>query len=375
MLTPQQIQDISFEKALFGGYDMDSVDDILEPLTEDYVTLYKENSVLKSKMRILVEKLEEYRKQEASMQNALLAAQKTCDQMVADAEKKCAQMLHEAEDAASAKTNNVDALVGEEQERLDAAKAATSQFLDGMEKRLKRQLELIDELRRETPLTPSQPEEPERVHRFTPPVEPQTPVLTPKEQPKEPSHNRAYDYEAEQSHPSAEEKADALIEEIGQQIEQSLSGSTLGDIAQEDHSGDTRKLDTLHGFPVSKNLKICSSGGITTRKSGKNLCTFVPKSNTDQATKGTDLRTPRVQKAAGGCKADARCRASPPSFSPEGPCACVRGDGLRPLSRPKRPRSGGTGVVPQSTPLSLDETEAFPISTRKTNCHGGIYGL
>lgn len=147
MLTPQQIQDISFEKALFGGYDMDSVDDILEPLTEDYVTLYKENSVLKSKMRILVEKLEEYRKQEASMQNALLAAQKTCDQMVADAEKKCAQMLHEAEDAASAKTNNVDALVGEEQERLDAAKAATSQFLDGMEKRLKRQLELIDELR------------------------------------------------------------------------------------------------------------------------------------------------------------------------------------------------------------------------------------
>ena len=75
MLTPQQIQDISFEKALFGGYDMDSVDDILEPLTEDYVTLYKENSVLKSKMRILVEKLEEYRKQEASMQNALLAAQ------------------------------------------------------------------------------------------------------------------------------------------------------------------------------------------------------------------------------------------------------------------------------------------------------------
>ena len=204
MLTPQQIQDISFEKALFGGYDMDSVDDILEPLTEDYVTLYKENSVLKSKMRILVEKLEEYRKQEASMQNALLAAQKTCDQMVADAEKKCAQMLHEAEDAASAKTNNV--------------------------------------------------------HRFTPPVEPQTPVLTPKEQPKEPSHNRAYDYEAEQSHPSAEEKADALIEEIGQQIEQSLSGSTLGDIAQEDHSGDTRKLDTLHGFPVSKKFEDLQFG-------------------------------------------------------------------------------------------------------------------
>ena len=59
MLTPQQIQDISFEKALFGGYDMDSVDDILEPLTEDYVTLYKENSVMKSKMSINEEKQDE----------------------------------------------------------------------------------------------------------------------------------------------------------------------------------------------------------------------------------------------------------------------------------------------------------------------------
>jgi len=59
---------------------------------------------------------------------------------------------------------------------------------------------------------------------------------------------------------SAEEKADALIEEIGQQIEQSLSGSTLGDIAQEDHSGDTRKLDTLHGFPVSKKFEDLQFG-------------------------------------------------------------------------------------------------------------------
>ena len=44
------------------------------------------------------------------------------------------------------------------------------------------------------------------------------------------------------------------------QIEQSLSGSTLGDIAQEDHSGDTRKLDTLHGFPVSKKFEDLQFG-------------------------------------------------------------------------------------------------------------------
>lgn len=121
MLTPQQIQDTSFEKALFGGYDMDSVDDFLEPLTEDYITLYKENSVLKSKMRILVEKLEEYRKNETSVQSALLAAQKTCDQMVAEAERKCTQMLHEAEETAEAK--HTEELIAEEEKRLASAQA------------------------------------------------------------------------------------------------------------------------------------------------------------------------------------------------------------------------------------------------------------
>lgn len=260
MLTPQQIQDISFEKALFGGYDMDSVDDILEPLTEDYVTLYKENSVLKSKMRILVEKLEEYRKQEASMQNALLAR---AEDVRPDGRRTPRKSARRCCRGRGCRQRQDEQCRRSRRRGAGAPRCGQGRhvaFLDGWEKRLKRQLELIDELRRETPLTPSQPESLERVHRFTPPVEPQTPVLTPKEQPKEPSHNRAYDYEAEQSHPSAEEKADALIEEIGQQIEQSLSGSTLGDIAQEDHSGDTRKLDTLHGFPVSKKFEDLQFG-------------------------------------------------------------------------------------------------------------------
>ena len=79
MLTPQQIDQISFGRATFGGYSMEDVDEFLTPLTEDYVTLYKENALLKSKMRVLVGKLEEYRKNEASMKEAVINAQKTCD--------------------------------------------------------------------------------------------------------------------------------------------------------------------------------------------------------------------------------------------------------------------------------------------------------
>ena len=126
MITPQQIEQISFSKATFGGYNMEDVDQLLEPLTEDYVTLYKENALLKSKMRVLVGKLEEYRKNEASMKDAIVNAQKTCDIMVREAEQKCAQMLSEAANTASANAVNADALVIAEQARVEDAKRAAA---------------------------------------------------------------------------------------------------------------------------------------------------------------------------------------------------------------------------------------------------------
>ena len=46
MFTPQQIEEVSFNRAKFGGYDIASVDAFLEPLTNDYLTLYKENGLL-----------------------------------------------------------------------------------------------------------------------------------------------------------------------------------------------------------------------------------------------------------------------------------------------------------------------------------------
>ena len=122
MFTPQQIDQISFKKATFGGYDMEQVDEFLEPLTEDYVTLYKENALLKSKMRVLVGKLEEYRKNEASMKEAVINAQKTCDKMVMEAEAKCAKMLSNASVAAAETTETSDAQIAAENARVEEAR-------------------------------------------------------------------------------------------------------------------------------------------------------------------------------------------------------------------------------------------------------------
>ena len=130
MITPQQIEQISFGKQPFGGYDMEQVDEFLEPLTEDYITLYKENALLKSKMRVLVAKLEEYRNNEESMKDAIVNAQKTCDQMVKAAEEKCTQMLTDANALASENAKNADALIAAENERVEEARRAAADKID-----------------------------------------------------------------------------------------------------------------------------------------------------------------------------------------------------------------------------------------------------
>lgn len=122
MFTPQQIDQVSFGNAAFNGYDKRDVDEFLEPLTEDYVTLYKENALLKSKMKVLVSKLEEYRKNEASMRDAIVNAQKTCDMMVKEAEAKCAQMLRDANVTAMENAKHADALIAAENARVEEAK-------------------------------------------------------------------------------------------------------------------------------------------------------------------------------------------------------------------------------------------------------------
>ena len=147
MFTPQQIEQISFGKATFGGYDMNDVDEFLEPLTEDYITLYKENALLKSKMRILVGKLEEYRKNEASMKDAIVNAQKTCDKMVAEAEAKCAEMLAAANTAAVQNTCNADALVSAESSRVEEARKAAAAKIDELQEQMRACIQALDRIK------------------------------------------------------------------------------------------------------------------------------------------------------------------------------------------------------------------------------------
>ena len=152
MITPQQIEQISFSKATFGGYDMQQVDEILEPLTEDYVSLYKENALLKSKMRVLVGKLEEYRKNEAAAKEATASAKRAADQMIAEAEAKCAQMMKQASASAAAapaetRSPSADALVAVEKARVAEARKAASARITEIQNQMQQCIQALDRIK------------------------------------------------------------------------------------------------------------------------------------------------------------------------------------------------------------------------------------
>lgn len=145
MMTPQEIQEKTFAKAVFGGYDMQMVDEFVEPLAQDYITLYKENEALRSKLKVLVKKLEEYRDEEECRKKAEEETKASCKAMVQEAEKKCRDMLLEAENMAAQR--NTEDLVAQEEHRLNCAKELAVNFIDVLEQDIRGHLELLDSLR------------------------------------------------------------------------------------------------------------------------------------------------------------------------------------------------------------------------------------
>ena len=121
MITAQDIREKTFEKSRMNGYDMASVDDFLEELAEDIGAAQKENAVLKSKMKVLVDKIEEYRANEEALNMAILSAQKLAVQIESEARQRAAAMIE---------VGSIQEQTAAEERRLADAQTAAKIFLD-----------------------------------------------------------------------------------------------------------------------------------------------------------------------------------------------------------------------------------------------------
>jgi len=154
MLTPQEVSGRVFSKAVMGGYNMAMVDEFLDELTEDYTALYKENAALKTKLKVMVDKVEEYRATEDSMRAALLAAQKMAENMVAEAEAKKAELLKDVDATIRQRQEELSREVAAEEQRLETAKAKVAAFMEKSRALCQQQLSTLDQISQEE-LTPA----------------------------------------------------------------------------------------------------------------------------------------------------------------------------------------------------------------------------
>lgn len=147
MITAQDIREKTFDKAKFNnGYDMASVDEFIEELANEITAAQKENSVLKSKMKVLAAKIEEYRSNEEALNQAILSAQKLALQIEADARTRADAMLAEAQAKVDEKLGGIDNLAKDQEKRLADAKAANEEFIKSAIELCKAQISKLEGL-------------------------------------------------------------------------------------------------------------------------------------------------------------------------------------------------------------------------------------
>ena len=157
MITAQDIREKTFEKSTFGGYAMNEVDDFLDELAGDLAASQKESATLRSKMKVLVDKIEEYRSNEDALHKALVSAQKVAktiqEESQAEADELLANARAEAEEIVSAARAEAEAITGgivrqrqAEELRLQKAQSAAAEYVKKFRMVLEHENAFLDNL-------------------------------------------------------------------------------------------------------------------------------------------------------------------------------------------------------------------------------------
>ena len=149
MLTPQQVAEQTFSPGGRGknsGYNMEEVDNFLDQITAEYTALANENTDLKNKLKILADKITEYRETEDMMRSTLRSAQKTANDMVAEAEQKREGILDALEQDIRARNAAYDDEIAICRAQLAAARKETADYISSIQALTDRQQSFLDTL-------------------------------------------------------------------------------------------------------------------------------------------------------------------------------------------------------------------------------------
>ena len=142
MLTPLDIENKRFTRTL-KGYNVDEVDDFLDQLTLEYEKLYRENAEYKEEVEQYKRDLEHYKNVEHTLQNTLVMAQSTAEDIKAMAQKQAEQMIRDAQIQAKQGVENIIKEEFEIRRRTEDLKRQFDVYKAKMEALLISQLELL----------------------------------------------------------------------------------------------------------------------------------------------------------------------------------------------------------------------------------------
>lgn len=145
MITPLDIENKKFSKQVLNGYSVEEVDDFLDELTIAYEKLYKEVTENKGKTEQLTQDLTKYQSIETTLQNTLLMAQTTADEVKKTAQKQADAILAEAQGKAKEALAGIEGQIILKQKELDDLQKQIDIYKAKMESLLISQLELLKE--------------------------------------------------------------------------------------------------------------------------------------------------------------------------------------------------------------------------------------
>lgn len=143
MLTPLEIENKKFSKQMMNGYNVEEIDDFLDLLTVDYEKLYKEVNELKAKISEMEESVSHYKTIENTLQNTLVMAQGTADEIKKIATQQAEQIIRDAELNAKEAISTLKTERIEETRRLEDMRKQFDVYKAKMEALLISQLELL----------------------------------------------------------------------------------------------------------------------------------------------------------------------------------------------------------------------------------------
>jgi len=142
MLTPLDIENKRFTKAI-KGYNSNEVDEFLDELTVEYEKLYKENAELRNEVESNKKDLEHYRNVEHTLQNTLVMAQTTAEDIKKMANQQADQILKDAELNAKQAVEDLGRQEFEMRVKLEEMKKKFDMYKAKMEALLISQLEML----------------------------------------------------------------------------------------------------------------------------------------------------------------------------------------------------------------------------------------